>query len=146
MQAGSGLGGKPHFFHVQLLKAGLLLCLPPKCVCDGKEIKVRKLWDPAGILVGGKKSMRCPATTLKASEVLWVHGTPLLSVGERDFYSWPCRQSRARCLIGRTRGSRLAPFISTNGDYWEPTNFNASCRGMEGERGEQEMSRADVGE
>lgn len=45
MQAGSSIGGKPHFFHFQLLKARLLLCLPPKCVCDGKERKVRKLWD-----------------------------------------------------------------------------------------------------
>lgn len=57
MQAGSVVCGKPHFFHVQLWKARLLLCLPPKRVCDGKEMKVRKLWDPTGILMGGKKSI-----------------------------------------------------------------------------------------
>lgn len=50
-----------------------------------------------------------------------------------------------RWLIGRSRSSRLAPFISANGDYWEPTDFNASCGETEGERGEQQMSRVDVG-
>lgn len=55
------------------------------------------------------------------------------------------RAALGRWLIGRSRSSRLAPFVFANGDYWEPTDFNASCGEMEGERGEQQMSRADVG-
>lgn len=99
----------------------------------------------AAILVGDKihrmphyhsESIRgtlCPWHTPRG---VWVSGISL----------WPCWQSHPWCLIGRGHSSRLAPFISTNGDYWELTNFNASCRGTERERGEQEMSRADVGE
>lgn len=102
-------------------------------------MKIRKSWDPTGILVGGKK---LHMMLLYPSESIW----GALCPWHPPRCLWDFLVASPRCLIGHSHSSQLAPFISTNGNYWEPTNSNASCRGMEGERGEQEMSHADVGE
>lgn len=102
---------------------------------------------------GGKKTHTMPHRYPESiqKETLCPHCLPrivfrLSPRGRAGFPRGPSgRAALGRWLIGRSRSSRLAPFISANGDYWEPTDFNASCGETEGERGEQQMSRADVG-